>query len=211
MSKKAGIVVGIVIIVLAITIYVIAVKVGGGTDQAPEKDIRTEQKDITSVENEQPKVEKQQVVVQEPKEEVQVEPKKEVVVVEKEVPVKEEKGKQQTTAGDGISSTKVGGSTFQDISSDSLGEPVTTKTEIMVVSAKRIQLMDGKYGTDEDKQLVYVADLLGGKETYHLYLNGSAYKGVKVGDKLKVKYSIYKNASGVEFPVIINALSEEKD
>lgn len=91
---------------------------------------------------------------------------------------------------------------FSILDESELGNPFITRSEVMVVAKKKLVLMDSNFGEDTDKQLVYAVDLLYGDKTMTLYLNGVAYKSLKVGDKLKVDYSIYKNDKGVEFPII---------
>lgn len=98
----------------------------------------------------------------------------------------------------------MGGRTFSEISDKTLGEPKYTKTEILVASDKSLYLIDGSYGTAQDKQLTYVVDAIGKGTTHHLYLSKEKYDKIKVGDKLKVKYSLYTNKQGVEFPMVLS-------
>lgn len=222
--KKAGIAVGAILILLAVGVYWIATHNSKDDNEEPKTSQTqgqmngvTNKKDVTSTTTTTTK----KVVKQEEPEQTAQTQTEDITTPSDSTSKKVKQSTQatqttQTTQSNpstidngNISATKQGGTTFSDISKDSLGEPITTKTEIMVVSDKRIQLMDGNYGTTKDKQLVYIADLLGGNETYHLYLNGSAYKSVDVGDKLKVKYSVYQNSTGVEFPVIMNVTTAE--
>jgi hypothetical protein len=100
---------------------------------------------------------------------------------------------------------------FKELEEGDLGKPVATSTEILIVVKKKLVLMDGAYGTTENKQLVYAVDMLGNDNSTRLtlYLNQSAYSGVSLGDRLKVQYFTYKNASGVKFPVVISAEKPE--
>ena len=100
---------------------------------------------------------------------------------------------------------------FKELEEGDLGKPVATSTEILIVVKKKLVLMDGAYGTSENKQLVYAVDMLGNDNNTRLtlYLNQSAYAGVSLGDRLKVQYFTYKNSSGVKFPVVISAEKPE--
>lgn len=87
-----------------------------------------------------------------------------------------------------------------------LGDPVTTRKELMVVSKKKLVVMDSDVSSKAGKQMVYAIDLLGSNNstTLTVYLNGAAYQGVSIGDRLMVEYAIYKNKVGVELPVVIS-------
>lgn len=93
---------------------------------------------------------------------------------------------------------------FKELDESELGNPITVRTEIMVVSSKKIILMDSNFGENNGKQLVYCVDLIYGDGTLNFYLNGTTYQNLKVGDKLKVDYQVYKNNQGVSFPVIMS-------
>jgi hypothetical protein len=93
---------------------------------------------------------------------------------------------------------------FTELDESDLGSPIITRTEVMVVSSKKIILIDSNFGEKTDKQLVYCVDLLYGDGVLSFYLNGSSYKSLTVGNKLKVDYEVYKNNNGVSFPVIVS-------
>lgn len=166
--KKAGVVVGLTLILLAGVLFWV-------TSQM-EKDDRAGEKRSSPAPS---------FVVEEPKE-------------TKTVDVK-------PSADSSQDNRQESGKTFMEFAEEELGEPKATYTEIMVVSKKKVVLLDGSVGTKENKQLVYSVDLLGNNtNSFSLYLNKSAYDALKVGDKLKVEYLIYENDIGTKFPAVIN-------
>lgn len=93
---------------------------------------------------------------------------------------------------------------FKEIEVSDLGKPVISRTEVMVVSKKKVIVLDGDAESSEGKQLVYAVDLLTGDETLSLYINGVTFEQLRVGDKLKVVYNVHKNDANVDFPVIMS-------
>lgn len=86
-----------------------------------------------------------------------------------------------------------------------LGEIKAVKNEIMVIAKKKIVVLDKVYG-DRGKQLAYCLDLLNStNDNFSLYVNGSVYKDLNVGDKLAIEYNLHSNDSGAEFPIILSA------
>ncbi|MNP20368.1 hypothetical protein D3C76_1129370 [compost metagenome] len=87
-----------------------------------------------------------------------------------------------------------------------LGTPIKELDEVMIISKKKIVLLDGTTIAN-GTQLAYCVDLTSNStnQTLSLYTNGVVYDSLKIGDKLKIKYSLYKNDSNVEFPIIISA------
>lgn len=175
MFKKAGIVVGVTIILIACLLYW---WVGKMDDKKVEEVTpTTEVTDITTVTPSDPNT-KTEVVEPLP---VETQP---TVVETPTLPVEEQK------------------QVFSILDEGDLGEPLITRTEIMVVSKKKVVLMDSAFGTDGGKQLLYAVDLMYGEGLMTLYLNGVVYTTLNVGDKLQVDYKVFKNDKGVSFPTI---------
>lgn len=87
-----------------------------------------------------------------------------------------------------------------------LGKASQNITAPMVVIAKNVVLLDQQQGETSGKQLVYQLDLTGGTDLkLSLYVNGTAYDGLQIGDKLNVTYKVYKNKEDVQFPIIVSA------
>lgn len=166
--KKAGIIVGITIVILALVIYWIATAVrsdreAGGIGDPPASFVS----------------EGQQVV---------------------------QTSGQPSSSTNNTGSNKNEEKVFMYFDDKSLGDPKDTKNEIMVVSKKKIVLMDAARGTREGKQLVYCVDLFGSdSEQISLYLNQTAYNSLDIGDKVRVKYLVYENNVGTKFPAVISA------
>lgn len=118
------------------------------------------------------------------------------------VDVKINNGLQSSTLG----TEEFNGKTFSIVDETEIGKPVKTRTELMVVSEKRMLLIDGEYGTKREKQLMYDITVSGDKQDMHIYLNRNAYNSVRVGTKLKVKYAIYLGGSNkdIEVPVVLD-------
>lgn len=191
---KAGVVVGVAIILLALAIFWIANgvnkdKEGENTaSKAVESSEKAEGVSKATTSEEKPATSQKKTEESKPSK------------------VQETPSKVATSASNG--NTSAGEHVFSTIDYDDMGEPVKNRTEIMVISNKKVVLMDSSYGTTEGKQLVYAVDLLYGEGVMTLYMNGQSFEELKVGDKLKVEYDMYTNNKGVLFPVILNA---EKD
>lgn len=92
---------------------------------------------------------------------------------------------------------------FVSISPSSLGKPVNTTTEIMVVSKKKVLVLTKEINGTKTLQLAYALDLLYSQGYLTFFLSGDDFATISVGQKLKVTYAEYQNASGVLFPVIL--------
>lgn len=185
MYKKAGIVVGIALIILAGVIYW---TFGNKDEQTAEGETTPSASLVSTEEKPKPKPKPVETTPLEPIE--QKEPVTQPVQPVEPVVVTPVEDKPQ--------------SVFSEVDAEALGKPIITRQEVMVVSKKKVLILDSEYGKNTGKQLAYTAELLSGDETMSLFLNGVAYESVKIGDKLKVDYNIYKNDKGVEFPVIMN-------
>lgn len=199
--KKAGIVVGTTLIVLAVVIFWLSKSLGGsetgGEDSPPVSSVvETNQGD--NLVGEQPTggapsnsngVENSGVTT----DGQQANPEPVVEPAHSDTPVDREPTPPSKT--------------FLELDESQLGEPSLTKTEIMVVADKRVVLLDGSVGTKENKQLVYSVGLLDSTNNtkFSLYLNKGAYDILSIGDKVKVEYLLYTNDIGTEFPAVITA------
>lgn len=183
MFKKAGIVVGIIIFLLAGVIYWFV----GNMEKQDAEGIKNPS--ASFVEKEKPVVETE-VEKQEPQEPVQTEnPQTQPNQDNQPIPPVQVVEQKQV---------------FIEIDESALGNPIITRTEVMVVAKKKIVVMDSNYGQNDGKQMVYSLELLSGEEKISFFLNGVAYDSINVGDKLKVDYNVYKNNNGVSFPIIRN-------
>lgn len=92
-----------------------------------------------------------------------------------------------------------------------LGDNISEQDEIMLVSKKRLILLDEGYGTDTGKMLNYVVDMYS-TDQLHLVLpvNAGVWENIAVGDQVQVNYKVYTNKSGVRFPVIVSATLVQK-
>lgn len=87
---------------------------------------------------------------------------------------------------------------------------VINKEEIAVISSKKLILLDTGVDSDIDKMLVYCFDLLTpGNLELNLYVTKTTYDSFNVGDKLTVNYDLYENNNGLNFPVINSATKYE--
>jgi lipopolysaccharide export system protein LptC len=183
MFKKAGIIVGIALIAVACIIYWLVgnkTKKGEGVNTPSPSSVSTPAPKVTSTSTQQ-------------------------------TPIEPSKTPTVTPAQVAVSEIPVGSQVFQELDEVSLGLPTITSEEIMVVAKKKVILLDSNYGAKEGKQLVYSADLLGNNNNTRLslYLNKTAYDGIAIGDRLQVKYSVFSNNVGVQFPVVISAEKKE--
>lgn len=182
MFKKAGIVVGVLIILVAL----------GLNWFYGDKDKKVSEIDI----NQPNKVEIQEPVkepvVQEP-----VEPPKVIVqqpVVQTPPPVVQNTELQTQTP-----------TAMTEVDLTQLGDPIKQDNEVVIISKKRVILLDSSPNSVTGKQLAYSLDLITGNNTQlNHFVSSTTYDAFNVGDKLKLTYNIYVNANGVEFPTIMS-------
>lgn len=180
--KKAGIIIGVLVIIVAVVLF--------GLSQVIEK--KNAEK-LTNV----PNVKVTDNVKQENKEEPKV--TQTPVVVEKPVEKIVEKVVEKTI------------SEVSTINKSTLGAPYLEKEEIVVIAGKRLLLIDEKYDSKESKMLTYCFDVLTPDNAkLVLFMTEKSYDSYNVGDKLMVKYNVYKNVNDVLFPVVlsVSAISE---
>lgn len=99
-----------------------------------------------------------------------------------------------------------------EVSEDIVANPTDVLNEIMLVSSKKVMLLDLDVNSNENKQMVYVIDMLSadGKKV-SLYVNGVVYDDLKVGDTLNIHYNKYVNKNGVEIPLVLQATKTTTD
>lgn len=176
--KKAGIIVGLFIIVVATLICVIAFRNTDEVEQVPNQNSQQnyEVENNTEVLNNQEQIEEQPI---------QQQPIVQETVVEK------------------IVTKEVSG--VKTISEGSLGEPVSEKEVIVYIANKRILLVDENTESTNPKMLTYCFDVLTPEnESLILFVTNSVYTQYNVNDKLMVKYQMYQNDKGLKFPLVLN-------
>lgn len=94
---------------------------------------------------------------------------------------------------------------FAEVDISQLGNPVRTDSEIVVISKKRVILLDANPNSVEGKQLAYSLELItsNNKHLNH-FVPATTFNAFNVGDRLKLTYNIYRNKNGVEFTTIIS-------
>lgn len=186
--KKAGIILGVFFIIIAILLCVFGLKyIEKGQTEQPNTEVSENMgnNDVQTPTVEQP-IEQQPMEQQPPV----VEQTPEVVekVVEKVV-TKEVSG-------------------VMTIDESGLGEPVATKEVIVHITNKRIMMIDENTDSSEPKMLTYCFDVLTPESMkLTLFVTNVVYTQYNVGDMLKVNYQIYQNDKGIQFPLVLNVLS----
>lgn len=172
--KKAGLVIGIAVILLAVILF--------GVSQFIEK--KNVEKINKQVETNQD-IEQEPIVENIPNNTVADEPK----IIEKTI----EKTVERTISG------------VSTINKNTLGDVYLEKEEVVVIADKRLILIDESYGEKSGKMLSYCFDVLTTDNTkLILFMTAKAYDSYKIGDKLMVRYDIYKNVNDIKFPVVLS-------
>ena len=187
--KKAGIVVGLVFIIAAIVICLIAFR------KPAEKTDIPDSSQVSQVEESQPV--QQEPVQQEP---VQQEPVQQEVVQQE--PVQQQPIVQETIV-EKVVTKEISG--VKTILEDGLGAPISEKEVIVYIANKRILLVDENVESTNPKMLTYCFDVLTPEnESLILFVTNSVYTQYNVNDKLMVKYQVYQNDSGIKFPLVLS-------
>ena len=177
--KKAGIVVGLVFIIAAIVICLIAFR------KPAEKTDIPDSSQVSQVEESQP---------------VQQEPVQEEVVQQE--PVQQQPIVQETIV-EKVVTKEISG--VKTILEDGLGAPISEKEVIVYIANKRILLVDENVESTNPKMLTYCFDVLTPEnESLILFVTNSVYTQYNVNDKLMVKYQVYQNDSGIKFPLVLS-------
>lgn len=201
MYKKAGIVIGIVFVVIAIVIYRI------GSSKNGDNEVAVKVPETTTVVSQVHEEVQKPAVKDDPPVTV------DTTIVSSNSGTSDSTNTQpvQTPIKD-VNTVEVHGYTkpveketkITEVEPEGLGKHGGVKEEVMRVSKKSLLLLDRGVGTDTDKQLIYTLDVTGtSNNVLTLYLNKKAYDGVVVGEQLVVRYVLYTNSSGVKFPVIV--------
>lgn len=180
--KKAGIIVGCVIIVLAIAIWWVANMItSSGGSKKVTKPTPTPQPSVVVV-SPSPTVSSEPVASKEPV--IVVEPER----VEDVKPVIE----SHTTS-------------ITEIDETTLGANVLRK-EVGVIASKKLLLISNEINGVWTNQLQYVVEVLNtNSEKISLYLTESAYTSLEVGDKVLLSYKVFTNDAGIDFYVVVEA------
>lgn len=192
--KKAGIVLGIFFIVIAILLCVFGLKfINKEESQEPNSGVT---ENISNSEINQPSVEQQPVVEQSPA--VEQTPVVEQPSVVEQSPTVDVVEKVITKEVSGV----------MTIDETGLGEPISTKEVIVHITNKRIMMIDEDTDSTEPKMLTYCFDVLTPENMkLTLFVTNVVYTQYNVGDMLKVNYQIYQNDKGIQFPLVLNVLS----
>ncbi len=184
--RKAGIILGIVFIIVAIVVLIIGNKVTmdkGNVSENPvveQEEIKNEDKKGNITDDNEKKEEKEEE--NKPVLEQNLQP------VVKEV-VTQVIDKDNTSV--------------KTINSTALGDSSEIKEVISVISNKRILLIDEQIDAKDRKMLTYVFDVMTPDNSKMVvFVTKSVYDTFNVNDRLKVNYVTYKNDIGVEFPLV---------
>lgn len=189
--KKAGIIIGVLIILLAVGIFAISKNIEKGkSTKGTSSNKQTQVTKVPITETPLPTAttipEPTEIVTPEPTVEPTVEPKVEPTEVPK-----------QTSA-------------VLSFTEEELGAPSKEREEIVVISAKRVLLVDEQYGTSQGKMLTYCFDVLTpDNKKLILFVTDVVYDSFNIGDKLKVVYKVFINDAGAEFPIVSSVSSVE--
>lgn len=107
--------------------------------------------------------------------------------------------------------TNIDNNSIFEVAEDIVLNPTSEVNEVMLVSSKKIMLIDMAVNSKDNKQMVYVIDMLtADSKKVSLYVNGVVYNDINVGDTLNIQYNKYVNKNGVEIPLVIQATKTTK-
>lgn len=90
------------------------------------------------------------------------------------------------------------------IEDSSLGNPVSEKSVVVRIINKRILLVDENTESMHPKMLTCCFDVLTPENNQIiLFITQSVYNAYNINDLLTVKYNIYTNDKGIQFPLVI--------
>lgn len=193
MQKKHGIIVGVTILIVALAITIISSMLN--------KKEKVEDMD------KQPSLSVSQDAGSTNSGEVKPNNSSNKVEVNNEVNNVVEEDVTKPVEGVNSNNADVGSSTsIFEVAEDIVSNPTEVLNEIMLVSSKKVLLLDLDVNSNTNKQMVYVIDMLSadGKKV-SLYVNGVVYEDIKVGDTLNIHYNKYVNKNGVEIPLVLQA------
>ena len=197
--KKAGIILGIFFIVIAILLCVFGLKyINKGETQDPNTEVVENIDNSANTEVQNPPVEQTPVIEQQP-------------IVEQTPVVQQPTTETQTQTPnvevvEKVITKEVSG--VMTIDESGLGEPIMTKEVIVHITNKRIMMIDEDTDSTEPKMLTYCFDVLTPENMkLTLFVTNIVYTEYNVGDMLKVKYQVYQNNKGIQFPLVLNVTS----
>lgn len=180
MYKKAGLIIGVLIILVALGLNWFFNKDG---------------KEVSEIDIKQPNQTKVEEPVKQPVVQQPIEQPQQVV----QQPVVETTPQQVQNEPQQVA-TK---SSLTEVDLTQLGNPVKEETEVVIISKKRVILLDSSPNSSSNKQLAYSLDLItGSNNQLNHFVSANTYEAFNVGDKLKLTYNVYRNVNGVEFPTI---------
>lgn len=180
MYKKAGLIIGVLIILVALGLNWFFNKDG---------------KEVSEIDIKQPNQTKVEEPVKQPVVQQPIEQPQQVV----QQPVVETTPQQVQNEPQQV----VTKSSLTEVDLTQLGNPVKEETEVVIISKKRVILLDSSPNSSSNKQLAYSLDLItGSNNQLNHFVSANTYEAFNVGDKLKLTYNVYRNVNGVEFPTI---------
>lgn len=195
--KKAGIILGVFFIVIAILLCVFGLKyINKGETQDPNTEVVENIDNSANTEVQNPPVEQTPVIEQQPI--VEQTPVVQQPTTETQTPNVEVVEKVITKEVSGV----------MTIDESGLGEPIMTKEVIVHITNKRIMMIDEDTDSTEPKMLTYCFDVLTPENMkLTLFVTNIVYTEYNVGDMLKVNYQVYQNNKGIQFPLVLNVTS----
>lgn len=184
--RKAGIILGIVFIIVAIVVLIIGNKVTMDKGNVSENPV---------VEQEEIKNEDKKGNITDDNEKIEEKEEENKPVLEQNLQPVVKEVVTQVIDKDNTS--------VKTINSTALGDSSEIKEVISVISNKRILLIDEQIDAKDRKMLTYVFDVMTPDNSKMVvFVTKSVYDTFNVNDRLKVNYVTYKNDIGVEFPLV---------
>jgi hypothetical protein len=184
--RKAGIILGIVFIIVAIVVLIIGNKVTRDKGNVSENPV---------VEQEEIKNEDKKGNITDDDEKIEEKEEENKPVLEQNLQPAVKEVVTQVIDKDNTS--------VKTINSTALGDSSEIKEVISVISNKRILLIDEQIDAKDRKMLTYVFDVMTPDNSKMVvFVTKSVYDTFNVNDRLKVNYVTYKNDIGVEFPLV---------
>ncbi|HFL3653889.1 TPA: hypothetical protein ACG3P3_001613 [Clostridioides difficile] len=174
-NKKAGIIVGAILIIISISIFYLT-------------------KNIDRKENLQSKTVKSETKIK----------NSNINDVENKNNINENKKNDENNINnEDINQSLIQTSSIKEISNDVLKYFNNPKTEIMIISKKKLMLADLNKSEKDEKQILFAMELLNSNnEKISLYVNQNIYNTMEIGNKLNVTYNTYTNTNGIKIPFI---------
>ncbi|MDM9944017.1 hypothetical protein [Clostridioides difficile] len=182
-NKKAGIIVGAILIIISISIFYLTKNIDK-KENLQGKTIKNETKIKDSNIND---------------------------VKNKNNINKNKKSDENIMNNEDINQSLIQTSSIKEISNDILKYFNNPQTEIMIVSKKKLMLADLNKSEKDEKQILFVMELLNSyNEKISLYVNQNIYNTMEIGNKLNVTYNTYINTNGIKIPFICEVVKIEE-